>query len=291
MSGRVRRYKSHGYARRAPDAVAYTLYHSTVKSAGDLDDFRFLMKTAAIGRAAGISNFLHLDQPIGIWNYIRIANDIRACVPPGRLLDWGCGLGQMSYLLQRRGFEVVSYDMDTTAASLPDLPLTRAVSIVRGADPVRLPFSDAEFDAVLSCGVLEHVDEYSAPGNERLSLQEIHRVLKPDGFFPIYQLPQQCAWQEAIARVLKNGYTHPRRFSEGEIRRLLSATGFRVVRLRRFNMLPKNMTGLPTSIRAYYSRLSGTVFGADGLLSSVPILNRLAGVLEVLAQKARPDFA
>jgi len=251
----------------------------------DRDDFEFLLATAQAGRARGIENFRHIDQPIGIWNYIRIANEIARSVPKGRLLDWGCGLGQMSYLLRRRGFEVTSFDIDPTVDGLPDLPLTRELEIVRGTHPTDLPFPDQSFDAVLSCGVLEHVDEYSQPGNEILSLGEIRRVLAPEGYFPIYQLPQQHTWQEAITRALRIGYSHPRRFTEQQIRELLARAGYRVESVRRNNMLPKNLTGLPDAIRGFYSRFGRGLIGLDRALSSIPVLNRVAGVLEVMARK------
>lgn len=251
------------------------------------EDFEFLMATAQAGRALGIDHFRHLDQPIGIWNYIRMADDISAAVPRGRLLDWGCGLGQMSWLLRRRGFDVVSYEITETVESLPDLPLTREIAIVRGTHPTDLPFESESFDAVLSCGVLEHVDEVSGqPGNERRSLREIHRVLRAGGYFPIYQLPQQLTWQEMVTRTLKLGYAHPRRFTESEIRAMLGETGFRVERLRRFNMLPKNLTGVPERVRDFYSRFSSFILTADRALSSVPGVNRVAGVLELVARKA-----
>jgi len=251
----------------------------------DRGDFEFLQITARAGRERGLDHFGHLDQPIGIWNYIRIANDIAEHVPCGRLLDWGCGLGQMTYLLRRRGFDVVPYEMLGTAEALPELPLTREVQIVVGRHPTRLPFDTGHFDAVLSCGVLEHVDEYSEPGNEVPALREIHRVLRPGGYFPIYQLPQLYTWQEAITRTFGIGYAHPRRFVEREIRAMLSHTGFAVERVRRFNMLPKNLTGVPNVLRSLYSTMSGAVLAADRVLSSVPLLNRVAGVLEVLARR------
>ncbi|HUF64407.1 MAG TPA: methyltransferase domain-containing protein [Gemmatimonadaceae bacterium] len=252
----------------------------------DREDFEFLLATGRAARAAGIEHFLHLDQPIGVWNYIRIANEIAEQVPKGVLLDWGCGLGQMSWLLRRRGFQVTSFDIGETVAGLPDLPLTREVEIVRGAHPTDLPFGGGAFDAVLSCGVLEHVDEVSGTrGDEVLSLREIHRVLRPGGWFPIYQLPQQHTWQEAITRTLRIGYSHPRRFTEREIRALLDSAGFDVKRLRRFNMLPKNLTGVPQLARNFYSRFTRGIMIVDRALSSVPMLNRVAGVIEVYAQK------
>jgi SAM-dependent methyltransferase len=254
-------------------------------SARDREDFDFLLATARAGRKQGLDHFIHLDQPVGILNYIRIANDIAARVPAGRLLDWGCGLGQMTWLLRRRGFDVVPFDIASTAEKIPELPLTRDMNVVHGTHPTELPFPDGSFDAVLSCGVLEHVDEYTGAGNELKSLREIRRVLKPGGWFPIYQLPQQHTWQEAITRTLSVGYSHPRRFTEQGARALLTGCGFEVSEVRRYNMLPKNLTGVPHRIRDLYSRFGGVVHSIDRVLSAIPGLNRVAGVLELIARR------
>jgi SAM-dependent methyltransferase len=252
----------------------------------DREDYEFLTGVAATARERRLPNFLHLDQPIGIRNYIRIANEIANAVPAGRVLDWGCGVGQMTYLLRRRGFDVVPYEILATADGLPVLPVLRHDEIVSGVHPTDLPFDEAEFDAVLSCGVLEHVDEFSASGNERRSLAEINRVLRSSGYFAIYQLPQKYTWVEAITRTLRIGYSHPRRFTAAEIEGILGATGFSVERLRRGNMLPKNLTGFPDAFRRLYSGWSDAILAADRALSSVPLLNQLAGVLEIIARKA-----
>jgi len=251
----------------------------------DYDDYEFLLATSRAGKAQGLSNFAHLDQPIGIWNYIRIANEIAERIPSGRLLDWGCGFGQMTYLLRRRGFDVTAFDVGPEDAALPDVPLCREIHAVRTTHPTRLPFPDDCFDVVLSCGVLEHVDEFSAKGNETQSLAEIGRVLKPRGYFAIYQLPQRYTWQEAVIRKLGLGYTHPRRYTSREIRMLLARAGFDVEELRRNNMLPKNMTGVPEPARAFYSRFSHALIRIDSALSRVPGLNRIAGVMEILARR------
>ena len=252
----------------------------------DLEDLEFFLENARFLRERGMRQFLHLDQPTGIWNYIRMANEIARCIPPGRLLDWGCGLGQMTYLLRRRGFDVVPFEIGSTIDSaLPDMPLTRTVRPVRGSHPTQLPFGPGEFDAVLSCGVLEHVDEYSQPGNEHRSLDEIFRVLKLGGWFPIYMLPQLYTWQEAIARAIGVGYTHPRRFTASEIRAMLTQHGFEVVTLRRSNMLPKNLTGLPAPLRRLYGHFARQALFVDRSLSAIPGLNQVAGVLEVLARR------
>jgi SAM-dependent methyltransferase len=252
----------------------------------DREDFDVLMANAHEARARALTHFLHLDQPSGIWHYIRIANEIAAQVPPGKLLDWGCGFGQMTYLLRRRGFDVTPFEVGPEDKTLPDIPLCRDLNVVCTPHPTRLPFLSESFDVVLSCGVLEHVDEGSEPGNEMLSLREITRVLRPRGYFPIYQLPQRYSWTEALQRRLRLGYWHPRRFTAKEIRRLLSSNGYRIERLRRYSLLPKNLTGMPEPMRAFYGRFGHALISADEALSRIPGLNQLAGVMEILARRA-----
>jgi SAM-dependent methyltransferase len=253
-------------------------------SALDAEDVQFLLANGRQGRAEGCDHLLHLDQPVGAWNYIRIANEIAERFRGGRLLDWGCGFGQMSYLLKRRGFDVTAFDVGSDV-NLPALPLIRAITIQRTTHPTTLPFADASFDVVLSCGVLEHVDEYSEPGNERRSLAEIRRVLKPDAHFSIYQLPQRWSWQEAVTRTLGIGYSHPRRFSESEIRALLKDAGFVVEDVRRNNLLPKNLTGTPRVVRNAYGSMGRILIDLDSGLSKIPLVNRFAGVLELTARR------
>jgi SAM-dependent methyltransferase len=249
------------------------------------ENFNFLFENANAARALGITYFTHLDQPISIWNYIRIANDLSEQIEPSDILDWGCGFGQMTYLLKTRGFSVTSFEIgETGKTGLPDLPVCRALNPIYSTHPTNLPFLDNTFDAVLGCGVLEHVDEFSEPGNEIKSLQEIARILRPDGKLFIYQLPQLYAWQEAVARKLKRGYCHPRRYTVKEITMILEQTGYSVERIRCVNLIPKNLTGLPEKLRVAYSRLSKLLIAFDGVLCKTPGLNLIAGALEITAQ-------
>jgi 2-polyprenyl-3-methyl-5-hydroxy-6-metoxy-1,4-benzoquinol methylase len=249
------------------------------------DDFDFLLTNASVGKSLGLTHFAHLDQPICIWNYIRIADDIAQQIPTGHILDWGCGLGQMTYLLKRRGFQITAFDIgETGKTTLPEIPLCHALNVIYSTHPTNLPFLEKTFDAVLSCGVLEHIDELSQPGNEIKSLHEIARVLRPDGNFLIYQLPQLYGWPEAIVRCFKLAYTHPRRYTATEITRILEQTGFSVQRIRRTNLIPKNLTGIPNNLRIAYSLFSKILITLDGILCKIPGLNYIAGGLEVIAQ-------
>lgn len=248
-------------------------------------DFDFLIANALTAKNLGLSHFTHLDQPIGNWNYIRIADDIAQQLDRGHLLDWGCGYGQMTYLLKQRGLQVTAFDLGQPDQRLPDIPLCHNLNVIRSEHPTNLPFAENTFDAVLSCGVLEHVDEFSQGGNELESLREIARILRPGGLFFIYQLPQRYAWQEAVIRRLRLGYAHPRRYTASEICALLDQTGYTVRRVRRANLAPKNLTGLPNKLRVIYSRFSHSLIALDTAICKIPGINQLAGVLEITAQR------
>ncbi|MCU6501051.1 methyltransferase domain-containing protein [Rugamonas sp. A1-17] len=258
----------------------------------DNNDLTFLEHNATSIRSAKL-HIPHLDQTVNLINYMRIADSVATILPQraAHIMDWGCGYGQMTWLLRRRGFEVTSFDIGTDETSLPAIPLCDGLKVIYTTHPTQLPFPEQAFDAVLSCGVLEHVDECSGvAGNELKSLDEIARVLRPAGMLLIYQLPQRASWQEALVRRFKLGYTHPRRYSAAEIVGILEDRGFQVTSLRRANLVPKNLTGMPAGLRRIYSRFSRPLIVLDRYLCRLPLLNRVAGVLEIVAVK-RPSGA
>jgi len=104
-----------------------------------------------------------------------------------RVLDLGCGEGQIGRALAGSGADVVG--VDPTVGQL-------RVAIERGGGPryVRsvssaLSFADGSFDAVVVCLVIEHVDALEE------TLGEIARVLRPGGRLawflnhPLFQTP------------------------------------------------------------------------------------------------------
>src|SRR3990170_5088187 len=189
----------------------------------------------------------NLSNRYAVGDYCQMADEIAQLAGGARLLDWGCGYGHMSWLLRRRGCEVVGLtvpDENNLSDSWRLLVREQGLKVVVADDEVALPFEDASFDVVLSCGVLEHVQD------EAGSLREIARVLKPGGFFFVYQLPNRLSAVEWLSERLVH-VAHERRYGRREVWALLAGAGFSIVSQRYGSMIPKNLDRLPFARRLF----------------------------------------
>jgi len=208
--------------------------------------------------------------------YRAIVARIRADAPRA-VLDWGCGYGQVSNLLHEAGLDVTAFDYRPDAAEGPR-PMERYphLSVWLSPESWRLPFADESFDAVLSCGVLEHVAEPDR------SLDEIRRILRPGGTFYVYKLPNRTSYLEAVARRTGLYYhgacEHDRLYDRRSAIGLLRRHGFQILEFRRMNMLPLSLTA------AWAARAAGAIWTVNRLLSAVPGLNLIATNLELVAR-------
>jgi ubiquinone/menaquinone biosynthesis C-methylase UbiE len=193
---------------------------------------------------------------------------------PGRVLDWGCGHGQISHLLRERGVDVVAFDYaEGSEPKVVHLEHYPEIEAHVSGDPVLLPFPDDHFDTVLSCGVLEHVQR------PQDSLRELHRVLRPGGRLLIYKLPNRLSYLEAIARRAGMYYhgalPYDRVYDKRTATALVAAQGFRVDAFRRTNMLPLTVE------HPLAWRLSRPIWELNRALARVPGLALLATNLEL----------
>jgi len=95
-----------------------------------------------------------------------------------RVLDIGCGDGQISRLLAADGCQVVGVDPTWNQIVVAQQRGGGAGYARATAD--ELPFPDASFDGVVACLVFEHIDAVEQ------AIAEVARVLRPGGRFSFF---------------------------------------------------------------------------------------------------------
>lgn len=237
-----------------------------------------LVEIARKGMAAGDTYFDHMNSPVGAVNYVRVADLVQRYAKEP-ILDWGCGHGQVSWLLRNRGLQVESCDLgiSTGGRHVPELkPVLDHVTVL--THEYQLPYAAESFGTVLSVGVLEHVNDFDK------SLDEINRVLIPGGMFFLLMFPNKYSWAEAIQG--RRGFSaHPFKFTVSSAQDLLDRHGFTVQTWWRRNFLPRNLAGLPSGLKRVYGRFWRTVEFADRILANVPPTTWFSGVIEAIAVK------
>ena len=107
-----------------------------------------------------------------------------------RLLDVGCGEGQVARLARSQGSTTTAVGVDPTWAQIEEAKARGGGAAYARAGADRLPFADRAFDAVVACLVFEHIRAVDA------AIAEVARVLEPGGRFlfflnhPLLQTPE-----------------------------------------------------------------------------------------------------
>jgi len=132
--------------------------------------------------------------------------------PGMRVLDMGCGRGEIVLHAARRGAEVVGIDYSAACLRLtrrtlevaPDRERER-VTLAR-ADATALPVRNEVFERVLMLDIVEHLHDWQLTR----ALREAHRALSPQGYLVLHTLPNRWAlrygypWLRLLSRRLPN---------------------------------------------------------------------------------------
>jgi len=117
--------------------------------------------------------------PMAAEELTRALDDARAAGRPGRVLDIGCGEGQLSRLAGRLDAGTV-VGVDPTESQLLEAHRRNgSVGLIRGA-AADLPLFSQSFDVAIACLVFEHIEAMDR------AVAEVGRVLVPGGTFLLF---------------------------------------------------------------------------------------------------------
>ena len=157
----------------------------------------------------------------------RLADTLAEALPHGHVLDAGCGAGNLSLLLCRRGYRVTAVDgspafVEHLRRRAQEEGLAERITI--GVMDLQRPsFSAGTFDGIVCGEVLEHLPD------DRESVLGLANALRVGGVLAL-TVPAGAAhydWVDAWAG-------HHRRYEEPELRALLEDAGLHVERLIRW---------------------------------------------------------
>jgi SAM-dependent methyltransferase len=175
------------------------------------------------------------------------------------ILDAGCGTGRN---LVEFGTLGPASGVDPSADAVAFCH-RRGIADVRRAGLEALPFADGQFDLLLACDVLEHIEDDGS------ALGELHRVAAEGAYLVITVPAYQWMWTEHDVQL-----HHVRRYTSSVLRARVGAAGWDVVTTTYFNaiLLPvvaaarlttRLMTRL-TSLTRVTARLTARQPNGDG---------------------------
>ncbi len=216
--------------------------------------------------------------------------------PDSRILDIGSAWGYNAMVLRRLGYRVVGMDLivDQFPVGQRIAGFNEVEFLVLGGDAAAVPFESGSFDCITMVETMEHIYESDRPA----ALSECRRVLRDGGRLilstPNYQslverykrfavqrswlrnrMPAMCYPADRVDRDIYHPYRYHVPLPEREIRRLLEAAGFRVIKEKRFLFVLKNTSNL----------LFRPSLAAEKLLEKLPFFNRLAATVCFVAEK------
>lgn len=192
---------------------------------------------------AGYARFYTRDYfNTALYDYTRyrLCRLLRLALPDKgmRVLDLGCGPGEIAIRCAMRGAEVYGVDVSRDALTLCSENCKKKNAMVHlfEFDGQKVPFRDAVFDSIILSDVAEHVDDQTLS----VLLKECARLLAPDGRLVIHTSPTKNII--GFSRLLKNitlgrvnfldrlvnpdyEFLHVRYHSPGSLRKILAKSG------------------------------------------------------------------
>ena len=186
-----------------PDSLDLNAYYKSTNYASHQDQ-----KKGWFGRAYRLAQRLM---------FYRKLNLLTSCISKsGRVLDYGCGVGDFMIALTNKGYDTVGVEPSPSAR---EVVAAKKLTVFPSLEGLR---SASRFDAITLWHVLEHLE------NPSESLQHFYEKLQPKGYL-ILALPNPNSWDAHHYKSFWAAWDVPRHlwhFTEEGIMRVATEAGF-----------------------------------------------------------------
>jgi ubiquinone/menaquinone biosynthesis C-methylase UbiE len=133
-----------------------------------------------------------------------LISTVLKAIPPQskRILDIGCGYGNMTKFLEKKGDTIVGLDL----GGLFYLPYVSEKLSFLKSDALHIPFRDDTFDCLISLDVIEHLQD------DQGFVDEVKRVLKPNGLAIIETPNRRRLSAELLSLFRQNSNNFPKSY-------------------------------------------------------------------------------
>jgi SAM-dependent methyltransferase len=268
-------YPDEYYAYATPSALPAVTFRNRLK--------RFVRTSRTLSAAAAWLPTLRdasRDSPI--------REDIHEWIPPGTMLDVGCGSGSVLDTMTDMGWNVVGIEPDAAAANRAR---ARGHRVFCQSVTEPLP-EDLTFDLILVSHTLEHLH------SPKRALALLHRVLRPGTGRIVIEVPNADSLFTRLFQGLATAFDTPRHlylYTPATLERFLVETGFVIEHLRHRSG-PRQVTKSLTLVAKLFS-LDGSrddsvledreVLAAFQPLADLATKRRMGGALRVTARRSQ----
>ncbi len=158
-------------------------------------------------RATAWSELYRENQKLG-WRLEEFYTSLSKHVPqPAKVLDFGCGAGNLATSLYVHGYKVTACDIaENMIAEARQMFVATSIEWVNlPTEWRRLPFADNAFDGVIASSVFEYLADLD------LAFGELARVLRPGGVL-VFSVPnmehRERKYEQGISRLATGRWIH-----------------------------------------------------------------------------------
>lgn len=222
---------------------------------------------------SGMEGIFHITSDLVWHRFVTYLIFLARNLPKdGVVLDAGCGLGQNA-----SGLKILRPDLEVLGVDICRTRVWKELKIfgcrLEKGNVLSLKFRNDTFDAIMSFGVMEHLNDEKPlgdSGKDLIFLKELYRVLKPGGKLFIFHLPNKLSWSEKMAELLGLWY-HQQKYSEREIKILFKKTKFVDVKVSSHDLIPGQLGRVNKTLELLANSLAPFLTILDRALLKTPL--------------------